>query len=93
MTAARTEEKGHIREGDALFAFVGYTGGSGVETKKWSWVDLRQENLQVTEWWERESPMRLQVNSYPFGVLIHTEDFCKLFFIKCNTELALSLCI
>lgn len=35
MTAARTEEKGHIREGDALFAFVGYGGGSGVEMKKW----------------------------------------------------------
>lgn len=27
MAAARTEGKGHIHEGNALFAFVGYAGG------------------------------------------------------------------
>lgn len=27
MAAARTEGKGHIHEGNALFAFIGYAGG------------------------------------------------------------------
>ena len=45
VVTAKIEEKGHITEGNTLFAFVGFVGGE--EMNKWIWIDLRQETLTV----------------------------------------------
>lgn len=45
MVTAKIKDKGHIAEGNTLFAFVGFVEGE--EMNKWSWIDLRQETLTV----------------------------------------------